>query len=175
MSTATKNFPTLFTERLTLRQLSAADSSEIFRLRSDREINKFLDRKPSQTTEDALNFIKAILESDDTFYWAITQTGEEKLIGTICLFDFVQDTSRCEIGYELLTEFQGHGIMMEAAKKVIQYADETLGIRDVEAVTHKDNQGSVSLLKKLNFNYLGNHEAEHPDLVLFRLTIDQPQ
>ncbi|WP_268849371.1 GNAT family N-acetyltransferase [Flavobacterium aestivum] len=170
MKKGSQNFPTLMTERLTLRQLSINDSVEILLLRSDEEINKFLDRKPSKTLIDALNFIKIILENDETLYWAITKTGDEKLIGTICLFDFVNDVKKCEIGYELRTEYQGQGIMIEATRKVIQYAIDTLGIKSIDASTHKDNQSSTNLLQKLNFKNLESIEAENPNLILFRLT-----
>ena len=170
MNKISKNQPILITERLTLRPLSVNDASEILLLRSDSEINKFLDRKPSKTLEDALHFIKIILENSETFYWAITKTGEERLIGTICLYDFSEDRDKCEIGYELRTEFQGQGIMLEAATKVIQYAMESFDVKNIEAFTHKDNQSSTNLLEKLNFNDLGSTLIENPNLILFRLT-----
>jgi ribosomal-protein-alanine N-acetyltransferase len=163
------HFPTLLTERLTLRKLSINDAVAILQLRSDEEINKFLGRKPSKTLEDALNFIKIILDND-TFYWAITKTGAEKLIGTICLFDFTSDMKKCEIGYELRTEYQGQAIMIEAATKVIQYAIQTLGIKSIDASTHKDNHSSTKLLQKLNFKKVESIDPENPNLFLFRLT-----
>src|SRR6266536_220682 len=51
-------FPILITERLTLRQPVISDEQEIFTLRSDSEINKYLDRQVSNTIEDAFNTIK---------------------------------------------------------------------------------------------------------------------
>ncbi|HMI08273.1 MAG TPA: GNAT family N-acetyltransferase [Flavobacterium sp.] len=167
-----QTFPILISERLTLRKLSKNDSEEILQLRSNTETNKFLDRKPSKTIEDALNFINSIIEdeSDELFYWAITKTGEDKLIGTICLFDFLGDLKKCEIGYELLTEYNGQGIMIEAAKKVIEYAIEILGLKAMDALTHKHNQSSTKLLQKLNFKKLGDIVEDNPNLILFRLT-----
>ena len=111
-----KTFPILTTERLTLRQLLDSDIMEIFLLRSDTLINKYLDRQPSKIIEDAANFIEKI-KNNSFSYWAITQKESEKLIGTICLFDFSEEFKRCEIRYELLTEYQGKGIMREASKK----------------------------------------------------------
>lgn len=162
----------LISERLTLRKLSKNDSEEILQLRSDTEINKFLDRKPSETVEDALNFINNIIEneSEELFYWAITKTGEDKLIGAICLFEFSADLKKCEIGYELLTEYQGQGIMIEAVEKVLEYAIKKLEIKTIDAVTHKDNQSSTKLLQKLNFKKLEDNVEHNPNLILFRLT-----
>ena len=168
-----QTFPILISERLILRKLSKNDSAEILRLRSDPEVNKFLDRKPSKTVDDALNFINSIIENEsgELFYWAITKTGEDKLIGTICLFDFIDDVKKCEIGYELLTEYHGRGIMIEAAKKVIEYATKTLELKTIDALTHKDNQTSTKFLQKLNFKKLDDMVEYNPNLILFRLII----
>jgi ribosomal-protein-alanine N-acetyltransferase len=170
MNKGSKTFPVLLSERLTLRQLSKSDAEAIFQLRSDMEINKYLDRKPSKTLEDALNFIKSIIEnseSDELYYWAITKTSEGKLIGTICLFDIAD--GKCEIGYELLPQYHGQGIMIEAAKEVIEYANQTLGVKAIDALTHKENQSSTKLLQKLGFKQLNLVNEENPDLILFRL------
>src|SRR3954452_17889831 len=96
-------FPILITERLTLRQPEMNDEQEIFTLGSDSEINKYLDRQISNTIDDARNFINRVNESihkNDSLYWAITLSGRNILAGTICLFDFSDENSRCEIGYE---------------------------------------------------------------------------
>src|SRR5689334_5775031 len=97
-------FPVLATERLTLRQLVIDDEKEIFALRSDGEINKYLDRPKSNTIDDARNFIIKINENvskNNSLYWAISFTGKNTLVGTICLFSFSNENKKCEIGYEL--------------------------------------------------------------------------
>lgn len=169
MNKDSKDFPILTTERLTLRRLLKSDSEEILWLRSDADINKFLDRKPSKTLEDALTFIKNIIENDDLFYWAITKTGEDKLIGNICLFEFSGGAEQCEIGYELLTEHQNQGFMLEAAEKVVAFARETLRVKNIDALTHTDNLSSTGLLLKLGFKELGTTE-DNQNLILFRLS-----
>src|SRR5688500_7344056 len=96
-------FPTLTTRRLTLRQLTIEDQQEIFALRSDAAINKYLDREPSRTTEDAINFIEKInnlIQNNNSIYWVITLTETKTFVGTICLFDFSEENNSCEIGYE---------------------------------------------------------------------------
>jgi ribosomal-protein-alanine N-acetyltransferase len=147
-------FPVLKTERLTLRQLISSDDKEIFALRSDDNVNKYLDRKPSKSLEDAKNFIQTINENiqrNDSIYWAITLNGIDKLIGTICLFDFSEDHSKAEIGYELLPGFQGKGFMQEATSKVIHFGFQHVGLNSIEASTRSENQSSRRLLEKLNF------------------------
>ena len=167
------SFPILTTERLTLRQLSIDDQQNIFALRSDQEINKFLDRPVARSVEDAINFINKVNDNvakNNSIYWAITLSNTGIFVGTICLYGFSEENSSCEIGYELLTNFQGQGIMKKAAEKVIQYAFNTLQFQKIIAVTHTDNQKSTGLMEKLNFIQSGEAIEANPDLKIYILT-----
>ncbi|MFD0940817.1 GNAT family N-acetyltransferase [Pedobacter boryungensis] len=148
------SFPILITERLTLRQLSTNDGQAIFALRSDTEINKYLGRQPSKTIEDALNFINGVnenIQKNNSVYWVITLIDTKEVVGTICLYEFSLQKNSCEIGYELMTKFQGQGIMKEAATAVIDFAFKPLQFQKITAFTHNDNQNSTKLLEQLNF------------------------
>ena len=145
-------FPILKTDRLILRQLVNTDDNEIFALRSDDNVNRYLDRQPSKSIEDARSFIQTVTENvrkNDSIYWAISLSG--KLIGTICLFEFADDNIKAEIGYELLPSYQGKGLMQEAASKVLEFGFQHIGLNSIEAYTHSENQNSTRLLEKLNF------------------------
>jgi len=166
-------FPILTTERLTLRQLVINDEQEIFALRSDSEINKYLDRKESKTIEDARSFIIKVTENiknNGSIYWAITLSKSKTFVGTICLFDFSDENTKCEIGYELLPTFQRQGIMKEATEKIIDYAFQTIQIKRIEAFTHKDNQSSIKLLEKLAFQNSDDPDKTNSELTCYYLT-----
>jgi len=166
-------FPILTTERLTLRQPGVNDEQEIFTLRSDREINKYLDRQLSNTIDDARNFINKVNENinkNDSLYWAITVVDRNILVGTICLFGFSDENGKCEIGYELLPNFQGQGIMKEAAEKVINYAFNTIKVKKIEAFLHRDNQSSIKLLDKFSFKQSNELDNANPELICYYLT-----
>ncbi|MXV51346.1 GNAT family N-acetyltransferase [Pedobacter sp. HMF7647] len=164
-----KPFPILKTERLTLRQLAINDEQGIFTLRFDIEINKYLDRPISTTVDDARNFINKVIENN-ALYWAITLHGRDILIGTICLFDFSDENDKCEIGYELLTNFQGQGIMKEAAEKIIDYAFNTIKVQKIDAYLHRDNQSSIYLLEKLSFTKSREFDETNQELICYYLT-----
>jgi len=173
-------FPILTTERLTLRQVVLSDEQQIFTLRSDSEINKYLDRQISKTIDDVRNFINKINESinkNDSVYWAITLSDKNILVGTICLFTFSDENDKCEIGYELLTNFQGQGIMKEAVEKVVDYAFNTIKVKKIEAFFHRDNQSSIKLLEKFSFRDSNETGMKDPDLLCYHLTnsIDNPK
>ena len=163
-------FPVLTTERLTLRQLRSSDDKEIFALRSNDNVNRYLDRKPGKSIDDAKNFIHTInanIQRNKSIYWAIILNGIGKLVGTICLFNFSDDNLKAEIGYELLPDFRGKGIMREATSKVINFGIQHIGLNSIEAYTHAENQSSTRLLEKLNFK---RDSAADENFTIFKLT-----
>ena len=144
------HFPTLTTKRLTLRQLDYNDYQEIFFLRSDDAHNKYIDREKATDVEQAKAFIKKIIENE-MIYWAICFNDSENLIGTIGLWNFSEDKTIAEVGYELNPSYQKRGIMNEALKSVIHYGFAELKLITLLAFSHKENNSSLRLLEKNNF------------------------
>jgi ribosomal-protein-alanine N-acetyltransferase len=120
------------------------------------------------TIDDARNFIIKVTKSG-SLYWAITLNDKNILVGTICLFGFSDENYKCEIGYELLTNCQGQGIMKEAVEKVIDYAFNTIKVKKIEAFLHKDNQSSIKLLEKFSFRNSNEPDKTNPDLICYHL------
>lgn len=80
-------FPVLNTPRLVLRQVRPEDVHEIFFLRSDDRILKFLSKAPAKSTEEVSLFIQKLHELEnmnDGITWGIQLKEDKKLIGTIC-------------------------------------------------------------------------------------------
>lgn len=149
-----KPFPNLITHRLVLRQLKIEDANEIFALRSDERVNKFLDRPKAITNDDAEEFIHKInngITKNEWIYWAITLKNTDKLIGTICYWNISKEHSKGEIGYELLPDYQGKGIMQEALAIIIEYGFEKMKFYSIEAVMSPENSKSIKLLEKNGF------------------------
>ena len=156
-----ESFPILATERLILRRLEIQDDNEIFFLRSDEEVNKYLVAPRARSIEDARAFINKInsgVINNEWGYWGITLKNDNKLIGTICFWNFSKEENKAEIGYVLHTDFQGQGIMQEAIVKVIEYGFEKMKLRSTEAVLNPDNARSIALLKRNGFIYQKKEE-----------------
>ncbi len=152
-------FPVLITGRLRLRQLKTEDEHDVFSLRSDDRVLEFLDRPKAQTIEDARQFISNINEGiarNEWIYWAITLQETGNLIGTISLWKFSKAHSKAEIGYELLPEHQGKGLMQEALTAVINYGFDNLQLHSIEAEVAPNNLGSIKLLKRNKFTKAAN-------------------
>jgi ribosomal-protein-alanine N-acetyltransferase len=172
-------FPELTTVRLVLRHLNIDDANEIYLLRSDESVNKYLDRDKATVIDDAVNFIHKInnaVAKNESLYWAITIKGNSSLIGTICLFSIDVTKDRAEIGYELLPEFQGKGFMQEAISAVTGLAFDTLRVKIIIATPTADNSKSVRILERNNFkldrNFTYASKEELGNLICFYL--EQP-
>lgn len=165
--------PTLTTERLVLRTFKLSDSKEIQFLRSDAKVNALVKRPLTPTEEDAKTFILKILAgiAKKEFYnWGICTKESDKLIGTICLWNFSKDRKIAEVGYDLHPKAHGKGIMHEALNAVLSFGKEKLQIEDFEAYTHYANQKSIALLERNGFRLLPHKkDADNKDNVIFEL------
>lgn len=156
-------FPIITTDRIILRQLVFEDGTDIFKLRSDDRVNKFLGRPLTVSYREAQLFIQERnkdIDNNESLYWGIVlKNNPAKIIGTICLWNFSDDHCIAEIGYELSPDFQGIGIMQEAIHSVIEFGFRELKLKTIAAYSHVQNAKSIKLLEKCNFT--SHHQSEH--------------
>ena len=156
-------FPRLITARLVLRQLEMQDDDQIFFLRSDETVNKYLVAPIATSINDARDFIEKInknITNGESIYWAVTVKGDNRLIGTICIWNFESQENKAEIGYALHPAFSGKGYMHEAVTTVIEYAFLKMKLQYLDAVLDPANKRSITLLQKNRFTYVGASEGE---------------
>jgi ribosomal-protein-alanine N-acetyltransferase len=155
-----QTFPVIKTERLTLRKIEESDSDVILFLRSDKSINKFINRPENRRTKNISDAIKHIrklnadTKNNKSFSWGITVNDNPEIIGTICLWNFSKDYKTAEVGYDLNPNFQKKGIMSESLKSVVNFGFIELYIERIEAFTHIQNEKSKNLLVKNGFNII---------------------
>ena len=147
-------FPVLETERLRLRRINKNDASAVFALRSNPETMRYVPRPLAQNIDDALAHIALIDEKIDTntgINWSITLKGSDEFIGIIGNFRVEFENYRAEIGYMLLPEFQGKGIVSEAIACVVQYGFREMKLHSIEAIIDPQNVASGRVLEKNGF------------------------
>jgi len=151
---ANHTFPELKTTRLLLRQIIEADASLMHQLRTDVIVNRFIQRPSERKDNDGLAFVERItngIANNDIFHWIITNNENSQLFGSICLWNFNDDKSAAEVGYDLFSQYHGKGIMSEALNEVLEFGFKQLKLKTIEAFTHKDNKSSTNLLMKNGF------------------------
>jgi [ribosomal protein S5]-alanine N-acetyltransferase len=147
-------FPTLETERLVLRCYRESDAPEVFFMRSDPDMLRYIFRPPAQSIDDALVHIRSVLQAqaqNDSLLWVICLKGEERGIGNVCLWNMDKPNYRTEIGYVILPEHQGKGIIHEAATAALDYAFRVIGFHCVTANINPENDASIRVAERLGF------------------------
>lgn len=167
-------FPTLKTGRLILRRLTIEDENEIFFLRSDESVNKYVDRPKPNSLTDARNHIERVnngIDNNESVFWGITLLNDPAIIGTICLWNVSKENHSAEVGFELSPVFQGKGIMKEALSEVARYAFETMKVTKLVGWIHHENSRSIALLSKFGFTRDADEEARADKTELNNLVI----
>lgn len=147
-------FPVIETERLILRRVTNDDAHDVFILRSNPETMKFIPRPLLKSAEDALVLIAEIegkINTNIGINWAITLKDDPKLLGIIGYYRMQPENYRAEIGYILLPEFHGKGIIPEAVNRLIKFGFEDLKLHSIEAVIDPENFASEKVLQKCGF------------------------
>ncbi|MBK8556239.1 MAG: GNAT family N-acetyltransferase [Lewinellaceae bacterium] len=147
-------FPALETSRLRLLRLEAGDAAAIFRLRSEPQIIKYLDRAPAESLEEAEIFMQNVLNGEaanDSILWALRLHNKPDLLGTIGFWRMQKEHFRAEIGYGMLPEYWGQGFISEAMAAVLEYGFQNMGLHSVEANANPDNKASIRVLEKQGF------------------------
>jgi [ribosomal protein S5]-alanine N-acetyltransferase len=171
-------FPVITTERLILRRFTESDLPEVYKLRSDERISRYITRSDFKSMEDAQAYITKMtngVNNNEFLIWGITEKGIDKVMGSICLWHFLKEHYRAEVGYEMQPEFWGKGIMNEALTAAVDYGFNTLKLHSIEAIVNPDNAASINVLTKNKFvkeahfkeNYL--HHGEFRDSAVYSL------
>lgn len=175
-------FPEITTRRLLLRKITDEDVNEIFFLRSDERVMRYIDKDPAKTLDDAYEFIRKITEleeSADAVTWAICLKEDSKLIGTIVFWNIQKEHYRAEVGYNLHPDYWGKGIMQEAIVDVIRYGFDEMKLHSIEANVNPGNAASIKLLERNKFvreayfreNYYYN--GKFLDTAIYSLLVDE--
>ncbi len=152
-------FPVLKTERLVLRRMDMQDAEEMLALRTAIDAERYLGLPFfTRTREEVIANIEKIengIRSNELIAWAITLLEDPKIIGTMSFHKIDKANHRAEIGYLLNPVFWGVGIVSEATKAILDYGFNQLGFHSVEAHVNPENQRSVGVLQKFDFEREG--------------------
>jgi RimJ/RimL family protein N-acetyltransferase len=159
------NTPTLETERLVLRPLSADGVDPLHRISNEPKVRLYLwdDEPVSEAT------IKGLIAQSDRMFskekiglFGVRLRGREDLLG-FCGFVCLQGMDSPELCYELTQKMWGGGIATEASRACLRYAFEEVGMERVIAGADVPNTTSLRVIEKLGMKHLGHINPSAPD------------
>lgn len=143
------------TTRLLLRAPTEKDVDAIFEYASDAEVTAFMDWRRHCAREEVLAYLsrtQAAWSSGTEFSWAITEKGEDRVIGGISIRIRSSDA---DFGYVLNRRFWNRGITTEAATAVTAWAMATRRLPRIWATCDAENFRSARVLEKLGLRREG--------------------
>jgi RimJ/RimL family protein N-acetyltransferase len=87
--------------------------------------------------------------------WGLALRENNKIIGTVTLFNLNLSNGRAEIGYAMGSAYWGKGYMNEALTALIVHAFDVVKLRRLEADVDPRNTPSVRTLERLGFQREG--------------------
>src|SRR5262245_46821473 len=139
------DFPILETPRLILRRILPEDAEAIFAIRGDYEVTKLNIGPAYPDVGYAVNLIRAMEDSytqKNEIRWGITLRSEDVVIGMLGYNYWIRPDARASVGYDLLRDAWGNGIMPEALLAIIDFAWDYMDLNRIEADCSGENYGS---------------------------------
>jgi RimJ/RimL family protein N-acetyltransferase/bacterioferritin-associated ferredoxin len=165
----------LETPRMILRPVLPEDASAVQRLAGDREVAASAAGIP-HPFEDGM--AEAWISSLDarSHVFALCHSGSGEVMGLAGLVESGEQRPRtAELSYWLGRAYWGQGLGTEAARALVRYGFETLGLEALHANCFSRNPGSRRVLEKAGFRHIGHraralrHLGQEEDLELFIL------
>ncbi|MGE5621007.1 MAG: GNAT family N-acetyltransferase [archaeon] len=103
-------FPNIETKNLILGNFIIQDAEELFKIRSDDRVTKYLDRENHKTVEDSQMMIQGIIQTYKVkagICWIIREKASFEVVGYVGYWNLIRENVRAEIGYVLKFEHWG--------------------------------------------------------------------
>ena len=142
---------TITTKRLTLRPFSVRDWKTTYAYTSDPEISRYMPVLHNQTKRGTKHFLKHCEQQwksgdvQERYDFAILLDGQH--IGSVAVTR--RGDGQGELGWIISRKYWGHGYATEAAKAVLDFARNTLGMKIISARCDARNTASVRIMEKL--------------------------
>jgi ribosomal-protein-alanine N-acetyltransferase len=154
----TNEYPLIETERLILRGFRTEDAGDVQRLAGDKAIASTTLRIPHPyedgIAEKWIGTHQEDFEKGKAVNFAITERKQGYLIGAIGL-TINKEHENAELGYWIGKPYWNNGYCTEAAKAVLRYGFETLGLNRIHAGHFKRNAASGNVIRAVGMLYEG--------------------
>jgi len=162
--------PVLHTPRLILRPMTVGDTDAVYRMIcvSRESFSRWFTWSRTATADSVREYGRQ-MEDAMTVGGArqyVVLTRAHSLIGRVGLTEMDMAARSAELGYMLRTDFEGQGLMTEAARALLAHTLGPGGLHRIAAYADEENTASQRLLRRLGFQQEGTvrqvvHHPEH--------------
>lgn len=150
-------FPEINTNRLLLRQFQPNDIQNVFRGLSHPEVIKYygVNFKTLEETQAQMDWFADHETNGTGRWWAVCSKDNAEFYGAGGLNDVSKEHGKAEVGFWLLPDYWGRGIMKEAMPLILDHGFDSMGLHRIEGFVEHDNTKCKAALRKIDFEYEG--------------------
>ncbi len=157
----------LETERLIIRNWREQDRNLFHIINSDEQVMAFFPFKRSrQQSDEMMNRIQSSISSNGYGFTALELKATNEPIGFCGLADATAEDPQfkelIEIGWRLAPKFWGKGYATEAAKRLLEFGFEELGLSEVVSFAVHNNHRSTSVMERIGMQRRPEQDFDHP-------------
>ncbi|MEO0606455.1 MAG: GNAT family N-acetyltransferase [Myxococcota bacterium] len=161
--------PELETARLRLRHWRDADREPFAALNADPVVMEhFPSPMTAEESDRMVDRIEAVLADQPYGLWAVEVREGPPFVGFVGLsapsWEVAGLTPCVEVGWRLARHAWGHGYATEAARRVITYGLDELGLDEIVSFTVARNIRSTRLMERLGLVHDPSRDFDHPRL-----------
>ena len=161
------------TKRLIIRPFTPEDVADVYDLRSDSAIMRFI-REP-QSFVEAESWVKMVSskwETQKLGFAGVFRPDTEELIGWCGLW-VLTESGEIEVGYAIKQEYWRKGYASEAAFEVLNYGFNELKLEKIVAVADPKNIGSINVMKKIGMKFVKFGNFYGKELIQYGISKEQ--
>lgn len=151
------------TERLLLRPLMVTDAEEVFQWVNDERVSKYMVYHTYQSVEQVVEWLRDVEADTAEYHFAFVRKADGKLIGSGSIGPAAKGNGFWGFGYNFRYDCWGYGYATEAAKAMINYAHENLGVKKFASSHAEPNTASGNVMKKCGLHFTGYGEFQKLD------------
>lgn len=148
---------TISTERLLLRHIIESDIENIFKGLSHPDVIKHygISFNSIEATKEQMSWFSGLEKEEKGIWFAVCSLDNRIFYGAGGLNNLNKEHKKAEIGFWLLPDYWGQGIMQEAMPLICRYGFEKLGLHRIEGFVETDNTNCKNAMAKLEFRHEG--------------------
>lgn len=172
----------LESERLIYRRTVKSDIDEFFFIQLNPNLRKYLgmSKVGNNLIKNRDYFDENKYNDKDYYRWTIVKKEDNKILGCIYLNIHDKKAKTAGIDYWIREDEWGCGYVTEAAKRILEFAFDTLDLNRIESCGAKDNPGTWKVMEHIGLKYEGVRESGAfyyygglTDLVMYGITRDE--
>ena len=112
-------------------------------------------QKQNPCSKEQMKFFADLELNETGIWWAVCSSDNKTFYGAGGLNSLSKEHKKAEIGFWLISEFWGKGIMTEAMPLICNYGFNNLGLHRIEGIVETKNQNCKNAMAKLDFKHEG--------------------